>query len=90
MHNTNLHDYTISKQQQEKQHQYVKQTIATTAGNPIAEQASSCNIPQKIMGLLNRLGTDTTSVCLCTLVTWKKNPKQHTTPDGYHGTTISH
>ena len=62
MHNTNSHDYTTPKQQQKKQHQHVKQTIAPTDGNPTAEQASSQKIPQKIMGLLNSLGTDTTSV----------------------------
>ena len=62
MYNIKLHNYTTPKQQQKKQQQHVKQTIATTDGNPTAEQAGSQSIPQKVMELLNSLGTDTTSI----------------------------
>jgi len=62
MYNTNSHNYTTYKLQQKKQHQHVKQTIATTDGHPTVEQASSQNIPQKMMGLLNSFGMDTTFV----------------------------
>ena len=64
-----------SKQQQKKQHQYVMQNIATTDGNPTIEQASSQNTPQKIMGLLNSLGTDTTSVSVMYISYRENEPK---------------